>query len=182
MSSSPEAQNATTISLKITSLDSLCLVAGRLASALPEHAFVSLSGDLGAGKTTFVKAVAEAIGINACEVISPTFGLIHIHKVNDPARLASPHSIRLVHADLYRLTGPGDLHEIGWEEAIAAPCWVFLEWGSRVAAALPEARLDIAIEIDSLTARTFTFTSRQLHCRAVLDRLLESPDQLLRSP
>jgi|GEM_PF-322984 len=182
MTSSPEAQPATTISLKISSLDALSLLAGRLASALPEHAFVSLSGDLGAGKTTFVKAVAAAIGIDACEVISPTFGLIHIHIATDVTRSASPQSIRLVHADLYRLTGPGDLHEIGWEEAIAAPCWVFLEWGSRVAAALPAARLDITIEIDSMTARTFTFTSCQFHCLAVLDQLLESPVELPRSP
>ena len=67
---------------------------------------------------------------------------------------------RLVHADLYRLSGTGDLAEIGWEDATAGRCWVFVEWPSRAADALPADRLDITISIDSETARTFQFTPR----------------------
>jgi tRNA threonylcarbamoyl adenosine modification protein YjeE len=136
-------------------------LARRLVAALPARAFVSLEGDLGAGKTTFVKAVAAAMGIDPSEVVSPTFGLIHVHAV--PAACDRPeHETpeRLVHADLYRLTGAGDLAEIGWEDATAGRCWVFVEWPSRATDALPADRLDIAISIDSETARTFRFTPR----------------------
>ena len=108
-------------------------LAARLAAALPARAFVALSGDLGAGKTTLVKAIAAAVGIDPAEVVSPTFGLIHVHEV--PPRDGGPR--RLVHADLYRLSGPGDLEEIGWEEATAGPVWVFVEWPERAGAALP---------------------------------------------
>jgi tRNA threonylcarbamoyl adenosine modification protein YjeE len=137
----------------------LAPLARRLVAALPPRAFVALEGDLGAGKTTFVKAVAAAMGIDPTEVVSPTFGLIHVHDLpaaHDRPTAAVPE--RLVHADLYRLSGAGDLAEIGWDDATAGRCWVFIEWPSRAAAALPTDRLDIAISIDSETARTFRFT------------------------
>ena len=139
----------------------LAPLARRLVAALPPRAFVALEGDLGAGKTTFVKAVAAAIGIDPTEVVSPTFGLIHVHDV--PAahdRPTSQSPKRLVHADLYRLAGAGDLAELGWEDATSGRCWVFVEWPSRAADALPADRLDITISIDSETARTFQFTPR----------------------
>jgi hypothetical protein len=73
-----------------------------------------------------------------------------------------------VHADLYRLAGAGDLAEIGWEDATAGRCWVFVEWPSRAADALPADRLDIAISIDSETGRTFQLTSRGAFTLATL--------------
>jgi tRNA threonylcarbamoyl adenosine modification protein YjeE len=137
----------------------LAPLARRLAAVLPPRAFIALEGDLGAGKTTFVKAIAAAMGIDPTEVVSPTFGLIHVHDLpaaHDRPTPAVPE--RLVHADLYRLAGAGDLAEIGWEDATAGRCWVFVEWPSRAAKAMPADRLDIAISIDSETARTFRFT------------------------
>jgi tRNA A37 threonylcarbamoyladenosine biosynthesis protein TsaE len=147
----------------------LAPLARRLAAAMPARAFVALEGDLGAGKTTFVKAVAAAIGIDPTDVVSPTFGLIHVHEVphvllpdaatahDRPAREVPE---RLVHADLYRLSGAGDLAEIGWDDATAGRCWVFVEWPSRAPKALPADRLDITITIDSEAARTFQLTPR----------------------
>ena len=136
-------------------------LARRLVEGLPPRAFVALEGDLGAGKTTFVKAVAAAMGIDPTDVVSPTFGLIHVHDLpaaHDQPTPAAPE--RLVHADLYRLAGSGDLAEIGWEDATAGRCWVFVEWPSRATDALPADRLDITISIDSETGRTFRFTPR----------------------
>jgi len=139
----------------------LAPLARRLAAVLPPRAFIALEGDLGAGKTTFVKAVAAAMGIDPSEVVSPTFGLIHVHNVPVTSDQPSPEApTRLVHADLYRLSGTGDLAEIGWEDTTAGRCWVFVEWPSRAAKAMPADRLDIAISIDSETARTFQFTPR----------------------
>ena len=136
-------------------------LARRLAAVIPSRAFIALEGDLGAGKTTFVKAIAAAMGIDPTEVVSPTFGLIHVHDL--PAAHDRPTPTvpeRLVHADLYRLAGAGDLAEIGWEDATAGRCWVFVEWPSRAADALPADRLDISISIDSETGRTFQLTPR----------------------
>jgi tRNA threonylcarbamoyl adenosine modification protein YjeE len=144
------------IAVRIRDEAAVAPLAARLAAALPARAFVVLSGDLGAGKTTLVKAIAAAVGIDPAEVVSPTFGLIHVHEV--PPREGGPR--RLVHADLYRLSGPGDLEEIGWEEATAGLVWVFVEWPERAAAALPPDRLEVSIGIDSETARTLLFTPR----------------------
>jgi tRNA threonylcarbamoyl adenosine modification protein YjeE len=150
-----------TLTVAVPDEAALAPLAQRLVAALPPRAFVTLEGDLGAGKTTFVKAVAAAIGIDPTEVVSPTFGLIHVHDL--PAAHSQPAPEvpeRLVHADLHRLSGAGELAEIGWEDATAGLCWVFVEWPSRAPKALPADRLDITISIDSETARTFQFTPR----------------------
>ena len=129
----------------------LAPLARRLVSVLPRPAFVALHGDLGAGKTTFVKALAAASGIDPTEVISPTFGLVHEH--------AGPAG-GLLHADMYRLTGPDALPETGWDDAVARATWVLVEWPERIADALPADRLDVTIVIDSPTARSIRFASR----------------------
>ena len=150
------------VTIRIADEAALAGFARRLVGALPARAFITLSGDLGAGKTTFVKAVAAAAGIDPAEVVSPTFGLIHEH--------VGPRG-RLVHADMYRLTGPEDLHEVGWEDAVARATWVFVEWPERITAALPADRIDVVITIDSPTTRTFTFTGHGPAHEPVIDRL-----------
>lgn len=150
------AEGSAPTSIHVRDEAAIAPLAARLAAALPARAFIALSGDLGAGKTTLVKAVAAAVGIDPAEVVSPTFGLIHVHEV--PPREGGPR--RLVHADLYRLSGPGDLEEIGWEEATAGLVWAFVEWPERAAAALPPDRLDVTIGIDSETSRTIMFVPR----------------------
>ncbi|MFM8415693.1 MAG: tRNA (adenosine(37)-N6)-threonylcarbamoyltransferase complex ATPase subunit type 1 TsaE [Planctomycetota bacterium] len=144
--SPPQAETT----IRIADEAGLAGFARRLVEVLQPRAFVALSGDLGAGKTTLVKAVAAAAGIDPAEVISPTFGLIHEHPL--PAAAGRP--TRLVHADMYRLTGTTELAETGWDDAVAGDTWVFVEWPERIAAALPAERLEITIGIDSPTART----------------------------
>lgn len=144
----------------------LAPLARRLAEALPRPAFIALHGDLGAGKTTFVKAVAAAAGIDPAEVVSPTFGLLHEHV----GKTAS-----ILHADMYRLPDAGSLFEIGWHDALSRADWAFVEWPERIGAALPADRLDVSIAIESLSTRTFTFASRGPRYDAVVDAVVE-PD------
>ena len=151
-----------TASVSVTAEAELTPFAVRLLAALPRPAFVALSGDLGAGKTTFVKAIAAAAGIDPAEVISPTFGLVHEHAAHDAT---------LLHADLYRLVGPDDLHEIGWHDALSRATWAFVEWPERIAAALPRDRIDVAIAIDSAKARTLTIVGRGPAHAAAVERL-----------
>ena len=142
----------------------LVQLARALAAALPGRAFVTLEGDLGAGKTTLVKAVAGAAGLDPAGIVSPTFGLIHVHPLTGGGR-------RLVHADFYRLAGVGDLAETGWEDSVAGPGWVFVEWPQRIASALPADRLDVTIGIHGEHARTFSFTARGVGYAAVVEAL-----------
>jgi len=152
MTSTPD--RVPSIAVHVPDEAALAGLAARVAAALPQRAFVALEGDLGAGKTTFVKHVAAASGIDPAAVVSPTFGLIHVHEAA---------SGRLVHADFYRLPSLGELRETGWEDAVVGDfgrgCRVFVEWPERISAALPAARVDVAIAIDSETGRTLTFTA-----------------------
>jgi tRNA threonylcarbamoyl adenosine modification protein YjeE len=153
--------------IQIADEAALTPLAARLAAALPQQAFLGLTGDLGAGKTTFVKAVAAAAGIDPAEVVSPTFGLLHEHRGPRAA---------ILHADMYRLAGADDLWELGWHEALARATWAFVEWPERIAAALPADRIDVEIAIDSPTARTLTFTSRGPRHAPTIDALQSAPD------
>ena len=83
---------------------------------------VLLSGELGTGKTAFVRGLARGIGIDPGEVVSPTFVLLTSH----PGRLA------LHHADLYRLRGDGDDRELGLEELPGSRGVLAVEWAERL--------------------------------------------------
>lgn len=135
-------------------------LARAVVGCLPAGAFVALSGDLGAGKTTFVKAVAAAAGIDPAEIVSPTFGLVHEHSLPQSAARASAPERSLIHADMYRLITADDLRELGWEDAVGRGLWTFVEWPERIAAALPHDRLDVEIAVLSPEARAFTLTAR----------------------
>jgi tRNA threonylcarbamoyladenosine biosynthesis protein TsaE len=122
---------------------------------MPEegHAtLVALSGDLGAGKTTFVQGVARALGVVDI-VTSPTFVLEKIYQ------LVGQKFARLIHIDAYRLNGSEELHAIGWDEIIADPKnLVLVEWPEKVADAIPEYAIRIMIE-GSGESREVTYLS-----------------------
>lgn len=158
-----------TLAIDVPDEAALAPLARALAAALPRGGFVALSGDLGAGKTTFVKAVAAAAGIDPATVVSPTFGLIHVHE--------GPRG-RLLHADCYRLPDVAALHETGWGDAVAAADWTLVEWPERIAAALPPDRLDVAIAITGPTSRSFSFSGRG----GAHDRVVEALAALGREP
>ena len=108
----------------------------KLGGLLFANAVVGLAGPLGAGKTHFVRAVAEGLGIaNPAAVTSPTFGLVHEY----PARLP------IFHFDAYRLSGPGAFLDLGVNEYYEAGGVCLIEWADRVISALPDERLDITI-------------------------------------
>ena len=110
---------------------------GRLLGAKLEAGdTLALSGDLGAGKTTLTQAIAEGMGIEA-EVSSPTYALIHEY----------PGRISLFHADPYRLENAADALSFGFEEYFERSGVVVVEWAERVAALLPDERLDLTLEI-----------------------------------
>jgi len=152
------------VTVHVPDESALAPLAHSLVATLPRPAFVALHGDLGAGKTTFVKAIATAAGIDPATVVSPTFGLIHEH--------VGP-EVTILHADMYRLIGPDDLHEIGWHDALSRATWAFVEWPERIADALPADRIDVTITIDSPTARTLRYVARGPRHEATVERFAD---------
>lgn len=102
-----------------------------LGGALRPPAVVTLDGELGAGKTTLVQAICRGYGV-AQPVTSPTFALVHEYE--------APTS-RVFHLDLYRLRDPRELLQLGWEEIVASPALVLVEWAERAGSELPASRV-----------------------------------------
>lgn len=108
-----------------------------LGSALRGGDCVALTGELGAGKTCLTQGIASGLGVPNCYVVaSPTFTLINEYPGKETA---------LYHLDLYRLTGSGDLEEIGYQEYLARGGVVVVEWAEKVPEAIPEEALCVTL-------------------------------------
>lgn len=103
-------------------------VASKFADELVPGAVVALEGDLGAGKTTFTQGLAAALGAKRA-VTSPTFCLVVEHPTE---------KFLLVHMDLYRLHGPDDVLDLGWEDYLQRGAVLFVEWPDRAEGLLPD--------------------------------------------
>jgi len=110
-------------------------LAERLAPAALEGGVIHLQGDLGAGKTTFARALLGALGV-ASRVKSPTYSLIESYSIGDVA---------IHHLDLYRIADPGELEWLGIADLVAQPHLMLIEWPERGGGALPSADLSIAL-------------------------------------
>lgn len=109
-----------------------------VAAALQPGDLVTLSGDLGAGKTTFARALIRYLAGDAgISVPSPTFTLMQTYELPQ---------YPIVHADLYRLDGPGELAELGFDD-LPKNAIVLLEWPDRAAGFLPPDRMDVAFTL-----------------------------------
>jgi tRNA threonylcarbamoyladenosine biosynthesis protein TsaE len=97
-------------------------IAARLAKDLRPGAVILLKGDLGAGKTAFVRGLAEGLSINPDDVTSPTFTLVHEYRGG---------RLPLIHVDLYRLDR-ADLDDIGLDQDLANDGIVAIEWPERL--------------------------------------------------
>ena len=123
-------------------------IARELAQTLGAGAVVLLSGNLGAGKTAFVRGLAQGLGINPDEVSSPTFTIVHEYR---GGRLA------LYHADLYRLERTAT-EDIGLEEMGVKDGVLAIEWPDRLTHALPSA-VTVTIEIKADDTRQISVNS-----------------------
>jgi tRNA threonylcarbamoyladenosine biosynthesis protein TsaE len=107
-----------------------------LGEALVPPLVVSLSGDLGAGKTTLTQAICEGYGVSE-SVTSPTYALVHRYDAEKSA---------VYHVDLYRLDNESQLTNIGWDDLLAERAIVIVEWPERAGNRMPDDHLHIDIE------------------------------------
>ena len=112
-------------------------VAAELASGLKAGNVVALVGDLGAGKTEFVKGVAAALGAPGV-VTSPTFTLIHEYLGG---------RLPLYHMDFYRLNSEDELDEIGFDDYLSRPGICAVEWANRFPERIPDTAILVTLSI-----------------------------------
>jgi len=154
------------ITLHAADEDATRAIAAALARALAASGIptvvIGLSGDLGAGKTAFVRGfVAGLDPARERDVTSPTYAIAHLYPGAPPVR----------HLDLYRLSTAADLEAIGGRDLYADPGLVLVEWIDRVPEALPAVRIDVTLESSSETARTLRIEAHGAELAAVLDAL-----------
>jgi len=110
----------------------------RLGARLQPGDVVALIGELGAGKTQFVRGVCRGAGVADAEVSSPTFAIVATYR----GRLL------VNHADLYRIGGEDELHATGFHDLVGGAGATVVEWADRVPGALPRERLEIRLAHD----------------------------------
>lgn len=127
-------------------------VGRELAARLAAGDVILLYGDLGAGKTAFVRGLAEGLGVPGGDVSSPTFTLVQEYRGG---------RLPLFHVDLYRLNDPREIDDLGLDE-IAADGVLAIEWADKLQRPAPGAMV-VTIAHDDADSRTVTLTTPSAH-------------------
>jgi tRNA threonylcarbamoyladenosine biosynthesis protein TsaE len=122
-------------------------IAAKFAGSLSAGQCIALHGELGAGKTQFVRGLLQGLGGDGRSVTSPTYMLLNVY---DSGRLT------LFHLDAYRVGGAEDFEAIGFSELLEQAGVVVVEWASRVAELLPADHINIHIEPVGVQDRQIT--------------------------
>ena len=117
----------------------------KLAEKLPGGSVVAMYGDLGAGKTAFVRGMAKGMGLS-CRVSSPTFTIVNEYLGER----------ELIHFDMYRLSSADELFDIGWEDYLSRGAVCAVEWSEKVQDAFFGDEITVRIEKLSDTERKIT--------------------------
>lgn len=139
----------TSLSIISRSPDRTVALGGAIGAAAVEGTVLCLFGDLGSGKTKLTQGIAAGLSVPETYVVtSPTFTYVNEY----PGRLP------LYHIDLYRISSPEELFDLGWEEYVWGEGVAAVEWAERAGGLLPEKRIDIVITITGADERRFDIT------------------------
>ncbi len=127
------------------------------------NVLIELHGDLGSGKTTFVRHLLKALGV-AGRVKSPTYAVVEPYTVDD----APGGALHIWHFDFYRFNDPDEWEEAGFRDIFASPGLKLVEWPEKAGEHLPPADLDIALALQDGDSRSVTLTARSDAGKALL--------------
>lgn len=142
-------------------------IAGRVAALLRPGDVVLLDGPLGAGKTTMVREIAAALGVEEA-VTSPTYTLVHEY--------TGAQGVTVAHLDLYRLETVAEVEDLGIEDLMDSEAVVLVEWGSAAAPVFGTDRLEIEVAYgpaDTESVRCFSFRPVGPSWRARIEGMME---------
>jgi tRNA threonylcarbamoyladenosine biosynthesis protein TsaE len=138
------------VTITLNNLEDTMRLGRHLGQAAQPGDIFTLSGDLGAGKTTLTQAIGQGMDVPAdCYITSPTFSLLHEY----PGRLP------IFHMDLYRLGSSAEIVELGFEEYLYGDGLTIIEWPDRLHELMPLTRLDIHLTLVDENARLAVLTA-----------------------
>lgn len=127
--------------IRIKSIEGLPAAAREFASLMGDETVYAFHGEMGAGKTTFIRALVEQLGVDPEEANSPSFSIINEYRSTTTAEL-------IYHFDLYRLESVDEALEIGVEDYFDSGALCLLEWPERIEALLPDDTVVVKITVD----------------------------------
>ena len=124
--------------IKINSLDSIHEAAKQFIAAMEDNTVFAFYGKMGAGKTTFIKAICEELGVN--DVInSPTFAIVNEYRSDETGEL-------IYHFDFYHIKKLDEVYDMGYEDYFYSGALCFIEWPELVEEVLPGDAVKVVIE------------------------------------
>lgn len=127
--------------IRIKSIEGLPAAAREFAALMGDETVYAFHGEMGAGKTTFIRALVEQLGVGPEEANSPSFSIINEYRSDTTAEL-------IYHFDLYRLESVDEALEIGVEDYFDSGALCLLEWPERIEALLPDDTVVVKITVD----------------------------------
>jgi ATPase, YjeE family len=124
--------------IQIKNLENIRQAAHEFISLMDDHTVFAFYGNMGAGKTTFIKAICEELGV-ADVINSPTFAIINEYRSIETSEL-------IYHFDFYRINKPGEAQDISVEDYFYSGALCFIEWPEKIEALLPDDTVHITIE------------------------------------
>jgi tRNA threonylcarbamoyladenosine biosynthesis protein TsaE len=139
----------TTKTITIASVEDLPRAAKEFAALMDDRTVYAFSGEMGAGKTTFIGALCKELGVEDDFAGSPTFSIINEYRSDTTAEL-------IYHFDLYRIENIEEAFDIGVEDYFDSGALCLLEWPERIADILPDDTVDVTITVNEDGTRTIT--------------------------
>jgi len=146
-----------------TSVNQTLKIGRLLAQKLSGGEIILLSGSLGAGKTVLAKGIAQGLGIDQYNVVSPTFVFLRVYK--------GKHFLN--HFDFYRIGNPKEILALGYEEYFYSDSVSVIEWPERLKFLLPREFLKIKLIVKTRAGRSLEFIAKGLRYKKLLKDIYE---------
>ena len=135
--------------LRIDNIDSIREAARQFVAATGENTVFAFYGKMGAGKTTFIKAVCEELGVEDV-ITSPTFAIVNEYRSDTTGEL-------IYHFDFYRIKKLEEVYDMGYEDYFYSGALCFIEWPELIEELLPEEAVKVTIEENADGSRIVRF-------------------------
>lgn len=135
--------------LEIKNVSALPAIASQLVKLLGDNKIVTFYGEMGAGKTTLIRALCSELGVTDV-VSSPTYSLVNEY--------ISSTGVKICHFDFYRIDSIDEVYDMGYEEYFESGAYCFIEWPERIADLLPKDAVKLQLSVNKNNVRQLTIS------------------------